>query len=98
VRYFKRDWDEPRGDEHNSWGPSTWYFEVGDDGYPVRQLERYESGVILKYDDAHLDDEFGGVGDQALDIEEFAEFEIDRAAFETVWSSSSAKNRPVGAG
>ena len=54
--------------------------------------------MILKYGEAHLDDEFGGLGDQALDVEEFAEFEIDRAAFESVWSSSSAMNGPVGAG
>jgi hypothetical protein len=31
TRYYKRRWDEVRGDEHNDWGPSTWYFEVGDD-------------------------------------------------------------------
>ncbi len=82
MRYFKRRWDGPRGDEHDSWGGSIWYFEVGDDGYPVRQLEIYDGGAILKYDERHLDDEFGGLGDQSVDFEEFAPFEIEPRAFE----------------
>jgi len=98
LRYFKRRWDESRGDEHASWGPSTWYFEVGDDGYPVRQLEQYDGGAVLKYDEAHLDDEFGMLSDAALDLEEFAPFEIDRTAFETAWSSAVARNRPQSVG
>lgn len=38
-RYYKRRWEESRGDDHDDWGRSTWYFEVADDGYPVRQIE-----------------------------------------------------------
>jgi hypothetical protein len=97
MRYFKRRWDESRGDQYDSWGPSNWYFEVGDDGYAVRQLEQYEGGPILKYDETHLDDEFGGLGEKPLDLEEFAAFEIDRAEFEVIWSSLAAKNRQHGA-
>ena len=98
MRYFKRRWDESRGDEYDSWGLSTWYFEVGDDGYPVRQLQQYDGGPILKYDQTHLDDEFGGLGDQALDLDEFTPFEIDSVAFESTWSSSSTQNGPQDAG
>ena len=98
MKYFKRRWEESRGDEFDSWGPSTWYFEVGDDGYPVRQLQQYDGGAILKYDQTHLDDEFGGLGDQELDLDEFAPFEIERMAFDSVWSSSSAQNGPRDAG
>jgi hypothetical protein len=93
LRYFKRRWDESRGDAHDAWGRSTWYLEVGDDGRPVRQLERYDAGVALKYDETHLDDEHGGLGDQPLDLEEFRAFEIDAATFEDAWSSSVALNR-----
>ena len=98
MRYFKRRWNESRGDEYDSWGASTWYFEVGDDGYPVRQLQEYEGGAILKYDAGHMDDEFGGLGDQLLDLGEFAAFEVDRTEFEITWSSSVARNRAEGAG
>jgi hypothetical protein len=93
LRYYKRRWDESRGDEHDEWGLSIWYFEVGDDGFPARQLQVYDGGPALKYDEAHLDDEFGGLGDQAIDLEEFAPFEIDGPAFETAWSSAVARNR-----
>ena len=93
MRYFKRTWDESRGDEHDSWGASTWYFEVGDDGHPVRQLEIYDGGTILKYEEGHLDDEFGALGDQSLDFGEFAPFEIAAREFETAWASSTARNR-----
>jgi hypothetical protein len=54
--------------------------------------------VILKYDETLPDDEFGGLGDQALDFDDFAPFEIDGAAFEKAWSSSTARNRPEAAG
>ena len=82
LRYFRRRWNESRGDGHDSWGASNWYFEIGDDGYAVRQLEQYDSGAVLKYDETHLNDEFGGLADQPLDFDEFAPFEIDRMAFE----------------
>lgn len=28
-RFFRRRWDESRGDEFDGWGHSAWYFEVG---------------------------------------------------------------------
>ena len=98
LRYFKRRWEESRDDEYDTWGPSTWYFEVGRDGYAVRQLEQYDGGTVLKYDANHLDESFGGLGDQALDVDEFAPYEVDRTAFENAWSSSVARNRPSGDG
>jgi hypothetical protein len=64
----------------------------------VRQLEQYDSGDILKYDETHIEDEFGQLGEKALDLEDFAPFEIDQTAFEKVWSSSVARNRPGSAG
>lgn len=99
VRYYKRPWDEVRGDAYDSWGCSVWFFEVGDDGYPVRQIEQYASGTVLKYDAGHIEDEFGGLGDQPLDGDEFAEFEISKEEFEAAWSmtggtSSGRKEDP----
>src|SRR5690242_1847415 len=35
-RFFRRRWAESRGDEFDGWGHSVWYFEVGEDGWPVR--------------------------------------------------------------
>jgi hypothetical protein len=42
MRYFKQHWGESRGDAHNAWGCSLWYFET--DG----------AGVLLPGAD-HLD-------------------------------------------
>ena len=86
VRYFKRRWDEPRGDQFDSWGLSIWYFEVDADGYPLRQIEVYENGPTLKYDASHIEDEYGALGDQPLDLSEFSAFEISQEEFVVAWS------------
>jgi hypothetical protein len=31
-RFYRRRWDESRGDEFDAWGHSVWYFEVDNDG------------------------------------------------------------------
>ncbi|TYC19040.1 hypothetical protein FXF52_38795 [Micromonospora sp. MP36] len=38
-RFYRRRWNETRGDELDDWGRSLWYFEVDDDGWPVRQID-----------------------------------------------------------
>lgn len=89
LRYFRRPWNETRGDAHDDWGTSIWYFEVGDDLFPLRQIERYERGPVLRYSSEHTEDEFGGLGDQALPVEEFAAFEISAEDFEAAWRTDS---------
>ena len=86
MRYLKYRWNEDRGDEHSDWGCSWWYFEVGENGYPVRQIEVYDSGIRLRYDHEHLEDEFGGLG--CTNVNEFdrsADEELSAAEFETEW-------------
>ena len=91
IKYFKREWNETRGDEFDSWGTSIWYLEVGTDGYPIRQMELYENGNRLKYDSNKTFDDYGGLGDQALDIQEFERFEIGKDEFEQEWRKSNPK-------
>lgn len=92
-RFFKRAWDEPRGDEHPDWGHTVWYFQLDDERYPERQLEIYASGDALAYDGEHVDDEYGGLGDQPLDDEEWLAFEITAEEFETAWNRVKPRNR-----
>lgn len=87
MRYFKRYWDEPRGDENNAWGCSWWYFETCTAGVVTRQVEVYESGPTLRYHAHYLNDEFGGLSDKPLDLDEFASFEITQDEFDTIWDS-----------
>jgi hypothetical protein len=89
MHYFKRYWDESRGDAHNDWGTSTWYFETESDMWPTRQVEIYANGRVLRYDRQHIEDEFGGLSEAALDATEFAPFAIARSEFEQVWSSQT---------
>ncbi len=93
-RYFKRHWDESRGDTYDSWGTSDWLFETDQEGAVNRQIEIYENGTVLKYELDHLQDEFGMLADQNLDIADFLESEISAHEFEESWGKFVAFNRP----
>jgi hypothetical protein len=86
MRYFKRHWEETL-DEIDEWGTSDWYFELNSEGTPLRQVQKYENGKTLKYDENHIEDEYGGLGDQELDLEEFKEFEISEDDFLIIWNN-----------
>jgi hypothetical protein len=79
-RYYRRRWEEPRGDAQDEWGTSTWFFEVLD-GHAVRQIERYDSGPTIVYDAGHDEDEYGHLTYAEFDVEEWAPFEIDAETF-----------------
>ena len=93
MRYFKRLWDETRGDQFDHWGTATYYFEIGSDGYPNRQIQIYENGNALSYDTSHIDDKYGGLADQPLDIDEFEAFEIDETEFTQMLETINPMNR-----
>ncbi|MEU0963601.1 hypothetical protein ABZ328_29260 [Micromonospora aurantiaca] len=89
-RFYQRRWDESRGDEFDAWGHSVWYFEVDDDGWPVRQVEVYDRGPVLRYGPGHEADQYGGLGQASLDDpeEDWSPFVVTRDAFEHVWDSA----------
>jgi len=87
YQYYKRPWNDDRGDDYSHWGASVWFFEVGEDGFPVRQLEVYESGVILRYGPDHPEDEFGMLSLVSLDAVEFSPFVISATEFEAAWNA-----------
>jgi hypothetical protein len=86
FRHYRRPWPESRGDEFYSWGQSVWYFEVDQAGYPIRQIEQYERGPVLKYDAAHPHDQYGKLADQPLEADDFAGFEISAEEFAAAWT------------
>ena len=94
VRYYRRPWHECRGNQFDSWGQSVWYFEVDDAGYPIRQIEEYERGPVLKYDATRPDDQYGGLADQPLDANDFAAFEISAEEFAAAWTDNPHTRGP----
>jgi hypothetical protein len=86
VYHLKKRWNETRGDEHSDWGHSWWYFETDQDGWVTRQLEHFDSGVVLKYDVDHVEDAFGGLAEKPLDQDMLEAGTISREAFEQVWT------------
>lgn len=86
MRYFKYKWNETRRNQYDNWGHSLWYLEIGKDYFPSRQIEIYENGKILKYSQDRLEDEFGGLGDQKLDLSEFNGTECTKMEFEENWN------------
>ncbi|MBM0124549.1 hypothetical protein [Pimelobacter simplex] len=88
-RYFKRRWEETRGDAHDSWGASTWYFEVGADGWPIRQVEVYDDGPTLRYGPGNEDDLYGQLGQVQLDeFEDWEPWAIPSEEFEHRWTAT----------
>ena len=87
MRYFKRYWAELRGDAHNDWGSSHWFFETDDTGVVERQIEVYDSGPTLRYNQSRQEDEYGALSEHPLDLAEFAAFEVSQIEFERAWQS-----------
>src|SRR5262245_24730921 len=91
MTYLKCFWDESRGDTHDDWGCSWWFFEFGPDGAIARRVEVYDNGVRLRYGPDHLDDQFGGLGDASLQQMDMPGQESMTAEeFEAVWQSVKA--------
>lgn len=92
TNYYKRRWDESRGDDFDSWGASWFLFETGDDFWPQRQMEIYDGGQVLRYDLDHIEDIYGQLGEAPLDPLEFEPFRISQEEFERLWSSNDQIN------
>jgi hypothetical protein len=96
-RYFMRHCDAPRADEYDSWGTFDMFFEFDVGGRPLRQVERYQNGIVLKYDVRHSSDGYGGLSDPA-DLSDVREFEISEEEFEAAWILEALNQPAAGRG
>lgn len=94
LKHVKRHWNEIRGDQHDAWGTSWWYFEVAVDGRVIRQVEQYESGLLLHYCSGHDEDTYGGLAQEPLDLSESEYLDITGLEFEQVWKKALGVARP----
>lgn len=93
MRFFRRAWEQVRGDKFDGWGTAVYFFETDDELWPQRQLEVYADGNVLAYDKTHVDDEFGGLSQAALEASDFKPFEIAQDDFDSAWKESRPLNR-----
>ncbi|HMG88803.1 MAG TPA: hypothetical protein VK589_02050 [Chryseolinea sp.] len=92
MNYYKRHWDETtEGELTRSWGKSIYYFETDLDHTVLRQIQVYENGMGLKYSDEFICDNYGGLSDQPLDVQDFEKYKIDKNDFEKAWATDYKK-------
>jgi Cysteine-rich CPCC len=90
LLYFKRHWDETTGsDKTDSWGKSSYYFETDKEGNVLKQMVVYDNGKVLKYSHLHIEDEFGGLAEQGLDLTDEGYTPLSKNDFFTLW------NKPI---
>ena len=72
MRYFRRRWDEAE---------VVYFFATDETGLVREQVEVYDDGRVLRYDEARPSDAHGSLSDQRLDLAELAAHEIDEATY-----------------
>ena len=73
MNYFRWRWSDDRGDEYAGWGPSTWLWIDGGDGWSIEQWEVYDGGQVLHYDVDHEVDKYGMLADKPNSPEDLPE-------------------------
>ena len=60
IKYFRWRIDGDDYVDHPAeWGRSAIYMETSEEGFVARQIQLFESGVVLAYDDDCYHDDFG---------------------------------------
>jgi hypothetical protein len=59
---------------------------VGADGWPIRQIEVYDSGPTLRYGPDHQEGQYGGLSQVRLyELEDWSPWAISSEDFEAAW-------------
>jgi translation initiation factor IF-1 len=93
CQYYKRYWDEDSGGLCSGWGGSHLLFEVHPDGWVARQIQQFDNGELLLYDETCNEDDFGGRSTIPLDANEYRPYSIGRSEFVSSWKPNLAVNR-----
>ena len=96
LRYFKYFWDGDPGEEMAGWGTSWWYLEADARGNVSRVLQSYAAGQVLRYDEQLPEDEYGGLPEHNLDLDDTEPTEISCEEFFEAWNELPSFNRPWG--
>ncbi len=84
---------------NEDWGGCRLHLEIGNDGYPMRQIEFHKNGKTLKYTkNGIFQDEFSVLIDshfQANDGYDFDKYKykiLDQSEFDTLWNETVFDN------
>ena len=92
-RFFRR-----RAPSISGWGGSTFLFEVHADGWVSRQIQVFDDGRFILYDEIVDQDAYGGRSTERLDGREYESFRITKAEFFQYWDPDASVNRGNGKG
>ncbi|MFF4487173.1 DUF6881 domain-containing protein [Streptomyces sp. NPDC001544] len=90
MEYWKVDWSHDFQSE-----PTTFYSEIGGDGYEIRKIQIYWDGRMLKSDKFHESGEIGlseipvGAIEDVASQPEFSAALVNQGEFEQVWELAS---------
>jgi hypothetical protein len=95
LKYFR--W-RVAGDDYVSrlvdWGRSAIYFETSEEGFVSRQIQLFESGIVLTYDEDHSHDEHGWLYLNPVYSDPPRTVAVTSKAFNEAWMRHTvAKNR-----
>jgi hypothetical protein len=91
--YYRRYWREDSGGPCEGWGGSAFLFEVHSDGWVARQIQLFDNGRLLVYDEICSDDAYGGRSTVRLEASEYEPFRITRDDFFQYWDPDASTNR-----
>ncbi len=93
CHYFRRYWSEDSGGPCAGWGGSNFLFEVHEDGYVSRQIQLFDNGKYIVYDEICDEDKYGARSTVALDLVEYVPFSIAKSEFFDHWDPDCSVNR-----
>ncbi|MCA8988556.1 MAG: hypothetical protein KDA78_12985 [Planctomycetaceae bacterium] len=93
CQYFSREWNPPSDELCQTWGPAKYLFEVHSDGNVSRQIQLYENGLFILYDEICPEDQYGSRSSAKLDFQEFEPFQFSRDEFFNAWDPEASVNR-----
>jgi hypothetical protein len=95
-KYYKRYWSELVTRFNKDWSAvDCYYFAIGDDNYPVKQIQITDQGKVYKYDEYNLEDVDGGLSEVALEIEDEQYVLIEQAEFDILWDKAFTNQMDV---
>lgn len=95
CNYYERYWADDSGGLCTGWGGSTFLFETHVDGWVARQIQRFDNGNIILYDEIVTEDAFGGRSTVPLELADFAQSRTTRDSFYQYWDPDASINRGV---